>query len=424
MSLFDDFGVFRKESILDNGVKVILFYKQSSPISLSVIFKSGSKYDPENIPGMAHFLEHLILNGSPDFPSKDLLAEHIESVGGYFGGKTDQTFLTIGCGVAEREDFERVIDVLKSILVNPLMSNEHFENEKKVIIKEIKRNDSDPLRLSIKINRELFFEGTPLSHQVLGDEDSISSLKYEEVLREHKRLFDKSRMTIVASGDISIEELTNKLNTISFFEGNNMEEERIYTLRDSKRIIVSYFDTPQTYISFGFLGPKDYTKEALALSILKQIIASGRSSRLAKRLRYKKGLVYSSSFMSIGDKDISSSYIKTDTEEDKVQEVLDEIILEIKDIKENGIKHSELEFVRNRNLKSIKINMQRASDWASFHSELEIFAPWENIDTYVEDLKNLDMKNIDMIINTYFDLKNWKLSLIGRNKLEDIILNI
>lgn len=422
MSLFNDFGVYRQESKLKNGVKVVLFYKQASPISLSAIFKSGSKYDPENMPGAAHFLEHMILNGSPEFPSKDLLAEHIESVGGYFGGMTNQTFLTVSCGVAERDDFERIINILKATLVNPLMSKDLFENEKKVVIKEIKRSDSDPLRISVKTNRNLFFKGTSLSHEVLGDEYSISNLKYEDVLKEHKRLFDKSRLIIIVSGDIAIEELTDQLNKLSFFEGNDMEEDEEYIISNSDNFTTSYFDTPQTHISFGFLGPKDYTRESLALGMLKQVIASGRSSRLTKRLRYNRGLVYSVNFITLGDKDLSCSYIKTDTEENKVQEVLDEIILEITDIKEKGITDKELEFVKNRAIKSIKMSMQRASDWANFHSNLEIFTPEKNIDSYLEDLKSLDLVDINKVIAGYFDLKNWKLSLVGKNKLEDIKL--
>lgn len=72
MTILQDFEVKRFETNLDNGVRVVLFRKIGAPVRTSAILKSGSRYDRENVQGTAHFLEHMITNGSERFPSKDL----------------------------------------------------------------------------------------------------------------------------------------------------------------------------------------------------------------------------------------------------------------------------------------------------------------------------------------------------------------
>jgi len=256
MDVFKNFNVTIYRGELKNGIKIKLFYHPGAPITTTAVLNSGSKYDPENMQGIAHFLEHMIVNGSLELPSKDLLAEHIESVGGNFSASTGQDFISINTEVSGKEDYSRVRDIINAILCSPLMDKRVFENEKQIIIKEIYKNDSNPNQILVKTARKLFFKDTPFEHEILGNEESISKLSYEDMISEYGKLFDKSRITFVVSGDISIEEVTFYLNNLAFLNGNNFNNtsDEIET-SDKEKILTAYFDTPQTYICFGVLSP-------------------------------------------------------------------------------------------------------------------------------------------------------------------------
>lgn len=419
MTILQDFEVKRFETNLDNGVRVVLFRKIGAPVRTSAILKSGSRYDRENVQGTAHFLEHMITNGSERFPSKDLLAEHIESVGGFFGAWTNQEAMGVDTEISEKADYHRVVDIFEATLCKPLMDKKVFENEKQVVIKEIHKSNSSPQRLLVKTARQLFFGGTPFKCEVLGNEQSISSLVYDEIISEHKKLFDKSRITFIASGDISIEELTSHLNKLALLEGEGFELEAArFVTEKLNEVSATYFDTSQTHLYFGVASPELFSKDMLHLNLLGSILAGGRSARLTKRLRYEKGLIYSVHTARYGGYDVCSWGIATDTTDQAVQEVLDEIVKEVKDIRQNGVKESELEFVKNKRMKSIKRTMQTSEDWLSFHMTGEVFSPnkYMDIDMYMTKIRNTSIKDLELVIEKYLNPENWKLAMVGRTK--------
>lgn len=425
MNIFEDFNVTRHMGKLKNGIKVILFYRAGSPITTSAILNSGSRNDPETMPGVAHFLEHMIVNGSPEFPTKDLLAEHIESVGGAYSAATWQEYIRVNAEVSDKLDYERVTDIFNAMLCRPLMDEKVFENEKKVVIKEIQRNNSNPAKILSNTVKKLFFKETPFEHEVLGNEVSVSGLVYSDVILEYKKLFDKSRITFVVSGDILIDELLKYLGKLSFLEGNDfIQDNNEFDIRNNKKILATFFDAPQTHISFGVPAPELYTKESLHLFLLGQILAGGRASRLAKRLRYSKGLVYAVGFIRYGGQKFGSWSVVTDTTDNKVQEVINEIIEELKDIKKNGVIESELEFIKNKNMKSLKRTMQTSEAWVDFHVAPEAFSKETyNINTFVRDIKDTKIEDIKKIIDKYFRDDRWKLALCGRTKEESVTMN-
>lgn len=209
------------------------------------------------------------------------------------------------------------------------------------------------------------------------------------------------------------------MNRKLFFTGTTYEHE---ILGDEESILK--LDIPQTHISFGFIAPELFTKEALHLNLLGEIIAGGRASRLAKILRYEKGLIYSVSFSRYGGQELGSWNIITATSQDKVQEVIDEIIKEIKNLQGYGIKSSELEFVKNKKIKSLKRHMQTSANWVDFHASAEVFSkiPYD-INIYVKEIEATTIEDLKKIIDKYFSQDNWKLALCGKTKEESVKFN-
>jgi zinc protease len=192
-----------------------------------------------------------------------------------------------------------------------------------------------------------------------------------------------------------------------------------------EKILTTIFDTPQSHIVFAVPCPNNFTKEMLQLSLIGGILAGGRSARLTKRLRYDKGLVYSVNPMRLGTTERGQWGIATDSSEDKIQEVIDEIIQEIKDLQKDGVKESELEFIKNRTIKSMRRRLQTSRDWVDFYSTEESYSknPSVGIEMYIEMLEQTTTADLKKIIDTYFIPEKWQLILVGRNKADSIGFN-
>jgi predicted Zn-dependent peptidase len=425
MDIFKNFNVTKQEGRLQNGIKVVLFYKQGAPIATSAILESGSKYDPEGMFGLAHFLEHMVVNGSNEFPSKDLLAEHIESVGGIYNAATGQDQILINTEIPNKEDYIRAIDIFNATLCKPLMDKKVFENEKQVILKEIQRSNSNPVQILNKTARQLFFSNTPFEHEILGAEEDILNLNYDDAVSEYKKLFDESRITFVASGDITIEEILLYLNNLNFLKGNKFfKNNDNFEFSKGKRSLDAFFDAPQTSICFGIPAPAQFSKEYLHLRLVGNVLATGRASRLTKKLRYDKGLVYSVNCGRIGGAQFGSWRIITGTTEEKVQEVIDEIVSEVNDILIYGIKESELQFSKDKELKSLKRTMQTSNDWVNFHATSEIFPENKyDINVFAEEIRKTTLEDTKNVIDQYLKPEKWQLALCGKTKAQSIEIN-
>src|SRR3954464_6076549 len=64
---------------LKNGMKVYLsVYKNAPRIQTYIAIKAGSKNDPANATGLAHYLEHMVFKGSDKYGTKDFEKENAE----------------------------------------------------------------------------------------------------------------------------------------------------------------------------------------------------------------------------------------------------------------------------------------------------------------------------------------------------------
>ena len=61
---------------LDNGLKVYLSVNKEKPrLQTYIAVRTGSRNDPAETTGLAHYLEHLMFKGSTHFGSSDVVAE-------------------------------------------------------------------------------------------------------------------------------------------------------------------------------------------------------------------------------------------------------------------------------------------------------------------------------------------------------------
>ncbi|MCE9538429.1 MAG: insulinase family protein, partial [Bacteroidetes bacterium] len=64
---------------LDNGLTVYMtVYKNAPRIQTYIATRAGSKNDPKDATGLAHYLEHMLFKGTDKYGSKDYAKEKIE----------------------------------------------------------------------------------------------------------------------------------------------------------------------------------------------------------------------------------------------------------------------------------------------------------------------------------------------------------
>lgn len=136
----DPFGV--REYTLDNGLKVYLsVYKDAPRIQTYIAVRAGSKNDPSETTGLAHYLEHMLFKGSQqlgttDWEREKVLIQQIEDLYEVYRRTTDETrraqiyhkidsISYIASTIAIANEYDKAMTAIGSEGTNAFTSNDY-----------------------------------------------------------------------------------------------------------------------------------------------------------------------------------------------------------------------------------------------------------------------------------------------------------
>lgn len=122
---------------LYNGMVVLLVSDPQAVKSLSaLVVPVGSLEDPESHPGLAHYLEHMTLMGSKNYPQPDSLAEFLKMHGGSHNAST-APYRTAFYLEVENDALEGAVDRLADAIAAPLLDKKYADRERNAVNAEL-----------------------------------------------------------------------------------------------------------------------------------------------------------------------------------------------------------------------------------------------------------------------------------------------
>ena len=204
-------GEEREYLTLNNGLKVILVSdpeETKNKVALNV--KAGYRDDPEDVPGMAHFLEHMLFLGTISNPSPSTYRDFISKNGGYNNATTyyDSTsyYLRI-----QPKKLEEALELFSQQFTEPLFSEEYIAKEKKVINAEFQYRKDSVYRQTASVAKHAFFEDHNLSKFGTGNTKSLSAYDDKQLAKKMRSWwqahYSSDLMSLVVYGPQPISEL-------------------------------------------------------------------------------------------------------------------------------------------------------------------------------------------------------------------------
>ena len=128
-------------------------------VSIGVWLARGSRHEPIEQSGIAHFVEHMLFKGTATRSAEDI-AQTIDSIGGQMDAFTSKEYAGYYLKVLD-EHVPLAVDVLADIVMRPAFAADDIEREKKVVLEEIKMVEDTPDDLVHEIFSEHLWEGPP-----------------------------------------------------------------------------------------------------------------------------------------------------------------------------------------------------------------------------------------------------------------------
>lgn len=391
MLKLSDLNVFLETVTLKNGIKIVNFRRSGAPLAIRCLFFAGSRFD--DIEGTSHFLEHLLVAGTKKYPSKDKLTSYIENSGGILGAITGMDNLTINLSLGDPKDISVASEVLKEVIFSPTFEGKTIENERQAIYRELSDRKSNPNKVISTVSRQLFYQDTILGRSTLGIEESIENIRKEDILSYYQNNILTGQMVLVASGDISIDVIKSEFAFLEMIRFVIKTPRKDLEINQQKRILVEKFvQNDQITFAYAFRTGNVFDPLNSALSVILQAFASSRSSKLITRLRYENGLVYGINSWRDQLFDGGVWGFQTSTSKPNFQKVIKLIESELTALTEVGLSTQELEFVKNKIIKSGRLNLQTSESIVNFHAYRQFIdsnKPW-TVEEYTKDLERVD----------------------------------
>jgi len=161
-------------SQLNNGLRFVA-ERSAGPVSyIGLAVDAGSRDDPANHPGLAHFLEHTIFKGTRRRKAWHI-SNRMESIGGELNAYTTKE-LTMVYTIAPSGYTDRALELLADLVMNASFPRVETERERDIVIEEINSYHDSPSDAVFDEFDELIYAGSGMAHNILGDIDSVRHL--------------------------------------------------------------------------------------------------------------------------------------------------------------------------------------------------------------------------------------------------------
>lgn len=282
---------------LNNGTRIVMEeVPYVNSISIGVFIRAGSINENKKINGISHFIEHMLFKGTRNRTGKEI-AEFIDNIGGELNAFTETEYTCFYVRTLDKH-IEEAIDILSDIINNPLFSDDDIENEKRVIIEEIKMYMDSPEDLVYNMLNETMFKDSSLSLPILGTLKSINNLQKEAIIDYYNKFYVPENMVISVAGNFNSKKVLAMLeNKFCKKPCGNLMDKYLPSICESplikQNIKYKHKEIEQLNLCLGMEGIKRGDKDLYPLIIVNNVLGGCVSSRLFQKIREEKGLVYS-----------------------------------------------------------------------------------------------------------------------------------
>jgi predicted Zn-dependent peptidase len=236
---------------LDNGLKVYLSKNDDAPrIQTNIVVRAGSKYDPADATGLAHYLEHMLFKGTHEIATLDWATESkfIKQISDLYEERrrtTDEaerariyhqidSISNVAATYAVPNEYDKMVASLgakgtnaytsteQTVYVNDIPSNAQekwmmieskrfqdlvlrlFHTELEAVFEEFNRGqDNDYRKVSEAMNRELYKNHPYGTQTTIGRGEDLKNPSMVKIHQYFDTYYVPNNMAIVMAGDIN-----------------------------------------------------------------------------------------------------------------------------------------------------------------------------------------------------------------------------
>jgi len=283
-----------ERTTLHNGLRLITAPMPGMrSVSMAFYFTVGSRYEPDQLAGVSHFIEHMLFKGSRHYPTARLISEAIEGVGGVFNASTSKEITSYTARVPG-EQLLIVMEVLADMIRHPLFEPAEIEKERSVIIEELSATRDDPQEWANLLIDEVMWPSLPLGRDDAGFVETVAQIERQQMLNYLDEHYLPNSLVISVAGNMDHAQVIQATERI-FKDWEAHERpgwKESLPPRNTLPVAMIKKETEQSNICLATLGAAYTSPDYYPILLINALLGDGMSSRLFQTLREEQGLAY------------------------------------------------------------------------------------------------------------------------------------
>lgn len=339
---------------LSNGLDVILHEDHSIPmVSVNVWYHVGSKNEKPGRTGFAHLFEHLMFEGSKHHNSN--FAEPLEKIGGTDNGSTSTDRTNYWSNIPSNElEMALWLEADRMGFLLDVMTQDKLDNQRDVVKNERRQNyENQPYGKAWEILPEMMFPvGHPYHWIPIGSMEDLSAASLEDVSDFFRMYYIPNNASLSISGDINPEQTKEWVEKYfgSIPPGKPIDRTDVETIQMDgiiRKTAKDNVSVPKMF--YGWHSPGLYQPGDAEMDHLANILTSGKTSRLYKKLVYELQIAQDIQAFQWSREIASTFHIMVTAREGHTLEEIETVLdLELEKIIRMGVNRVELELSKTQ----------------------------------------------------------------------------
>lgn len=404
---------------LKNGLRVMLApVNGTDTVSVLVLVRVGSRYEPAHLNGSCHFIEHMMFKGTRRRPTAQHISRTLDAIGADFNAFTGKNYTGYYVKV-DKSHLELGLNILDDMIFASKMDKDELNRERGAIIEEIHMYEDNPMMHVSDLLEEVMFDGSTLGWEIAGTPKIIREVDRDEMFNFWKEFYQPSNMVLVVSGNIDAkvkrwinETFGKRKSTYKTFGGFESFVRRKPHRKPLARVQNKPTEQVQIAIGFPSFGMQDSRNTALTL--LSVILGGNMSSRLFIEVRERKGLAYFVRVANDAYEEVGNFMIRAGLDKKRLDVAMTTIMKELRKIIRTPVTVKELRdakaYVRGQMAIRLEDSYERAQ-W--FAREKMFHTSMRTPEQYLKMIEKVTLKDVRAVAREVLDFKQMSLVAVG-----------
>ena len=327
-----------QRATLKNGLKVILAERHEVPlVSFWLNVDAGYAADQFASPGTASMTAAL-LNGGTKTRTALQISDEQALLGAQLNASSNLDLSIVQLS-ALKSKLDPSLDLFADIILNPVFPESDFKRQQKQQIAAIQREQVTPVQMGLRVFPGLLYGpghayGNPLTGS--GTPASIDKMTREDLVKFHETWFKPNHATLVITGDITLSEVTPKLEKLfANWKPGQTPEKNVKNVPMPAKSVVYMLDKPgalQSIIFVGGIAPPTANPGEIAIEAMNDGLGGTFFSRINSNLREDKHWSYGTRTLLWGARAQRPWFTVAPVQTDKTKESLVELNKELRGV--------------------------------------------------------------------------------------------